>query len=124
MKRKSKMWIYSYKQIVFRFVPESVRWLLAKEKNVQAKGIVCHVAKINKVKLSESLLDSFKEETQCVSNSNYNFFYTVNHSNGLLLFQAKAVEQMRDEVKILPVLKMMLKSRKLVIRFAIVFFIW
>ncbi|KAF2905671.1 hypothetical protein ILUMI_00505 [Ignelater luminosus] len=89
--------------VYYWFVPESIRWLLAKEKNVQAKGIVCRVAKINKVKLSESLLDSFKEETQ----------------------NAKAsVEQMRDEVKILPVLKMMLKSRKLVIRFAIVFFIW
>lgn len=46
----------------YRFIPESVRWLLAKEKNVKAKGIVCRVAKTNNVKLSVSLLNSFDEE--------------------------------------------------------------
>lgn len=46
----------------YRFIPESVRWLLAKDKNQKAKGIVCKAAKANKVILSENLLESFKED--------------------------------------------------------------
>lgn len=43
-------------------VPESVRWLLAKEKNELAKGIVCKAAEVNKVVLSEGLLSGVKDE--------------------------------------------------------------
>ncbi|KAK5646499.1 hypothetical protein RI129_004963 [Pyrocoelia pectoralis] len=78
-------------------LPESVRWLLAKHRNVEAKAIVYRVAKYNNVVLSETLKESFEE---------------VN------------VQTVAEEVKILPVIVSMSKSRKLVIRFIIVFFIW
>lgn len=46
----------------FRLIPESVRWLLAKDNNVKAKKIVVKVARMNKVILSESLLKTFHED--------------------------------------------------------------
>lgn len=46
----------------FRLIPESVRWLLAKQKGNRAKKIVCKAAKMNGVTLSESLLSSFESE--------------------------------------------------------------
>lgn len=50
--------------IYYWFVPESVRWLLAREKSGKAKTIVCQAAKINNVVLSENLLDSFEAHSQ------------------------------------------------------------
>lgn len=44
------------------FVPESVRWLLAREESSKAKKIVCKAAKVNNVTLSENLLNSFKDQ--------------------------------------------------------------
>ncbi|KAK5646497.1 hypothetical protein RI129_004961 [Pyrocoelia pectoralis] len=78
-------------------IQESVRWLLAKRRNVEAKAIVHCVAKYNNVVLSDELKESF---------DNIN------------------VETEAEEVQILPVIISMSKSRKLVIRFIIVFFIW
>lgn len=83
---------------VLRFVTESVRWLLAKEKNDKAKGIVCKVAEVNNVKLSALLMDSFKEET--------------------------TVEDSQNNHDILPTLKLIVKSKTLVLRYLIVFYIW
>lgn len=48
--------------IYYWLVPESIRWLLAKDRNERAKGIVFHAAKINKVTLSDNIKDSFTEE--------------------------------------------------------------
>lgn len=50
--------------VYYWFVPESVRWLIAREENNKAKKIVCKAAKVNNVVLSENLLNTFKEQQQ------------------------------------------------------------
>lgn len=50
--------------IYYWFVPESVRWLIAREESSKAKKIVCRAAKVNNVVLSENLLNSFKNQQQ------------------------------------------------------------
>ncbi|KAJ8912268.1 hypothetical protein NQ315_008859 [Exocentrus adspersus] len=84
-------------------IPESVRWLLANKKNQKAKKIVFKVAKVNKVILSHNVVDSFKEEAPLT---------------------AKGELETKEPDKILPIIKQMLSSRKLVIRFLIMYFIW
>lgn len=67
--------------IYYWFVPESVRWLIAKEENNKAKKIVCKAAKINKVVLSEDILNSFKERHPlAVSATETLTFFTHNFS--------------------------------------------
>ncbi|CAH0558293.1 unnamed protein product [Brassicogethes aeneus] len=106
----TKNWIYlqlivSAPPVLFLayywMVPESVRWLLANEKNESAKKIICRAAKVNKVSLSKSLMDSFKEE----------------EING-------KENDLDEEPRILPVIKEMICCKKLVIRFLIMYFIW
>lgn len=80
------------------FLPESVRWLLAKEKDKEAENIVCRVAKVNKVTLSDSFMDNFKKDEN--------------------------LTKFKREPQILPMIKKMMKSRKLIVRFVIVFYIW
>ncbi|XP_025832792.1 organic cation transporter protein [Agrilus planipennis] len=87
--------------VYYWVIPESVRWLIAKEKNDEAKKIVYKVAKTNRTSLSPVLLATFKNNSTS-NNDNYS----------------------SNEVDILPVVKQMFKSRKLVLRFIIVFFIW
>lgn len=48
-------------------VPESVRWLLIKEKNDKAQKIIRKAAKVNGVELSERLLANFEKNIQMVS---------------------------------------------------------
>lgn len=50
--------------IYYWFVPESVRWLIAREESSKAKKIVCRAAKVNNVVLSENLLNTFKNQQQ------------------------------------------------------------
>jgi hypothetical protein len=47
--------------IFLRFIPESVRWLLARQKNRRAGKIVRKAARINGVVLSERLLSGFED---------------------------------------------------------------
>jgi len=60
-------------EIFFRFIPESVRWLLARQKNRRAGKIVKKAARVNGVILSDRLLSGFegakiehKEVSLCV----------------------------------------------------------
>jgi OCT family organic cation transporter-like MFS transporter 4/5 len=89
--------------VYYWIIPESVRWLLANEKNEKAKGIINRVAEVNNVTLSESLLASFTKSTST---------------------DAKSEPRHKDGAKILFVIKTLLKSRKLVIRLLIIYFIW
>jgi len=47
---------------VFRFLPESVRWLLARGRKDEAREILEKVAKENKVHISEDVYESLAEE--------------------------------------------------------------
>ncbi|XP_044750714.1 organic cation transporter protein [Coccinella septempunctata] len=84
--------------VYYWMIPESVRWLLANQKRRKAKHIICKVAKKNKVILSDLVLDTFKEESSLTG--------------------------IEDDTRIIPVVKEMIESNKLIIRFAIIYFIW
>lgn len=47
-------------EIFLRFIPESVRWLLARQKNSRAGKIVKRAARMNGVILSNHLLSGFE----------------------------------------------------------------
>lgn len=68
--------------IYYWFVPESVRWLLAREKSNKAKKIVCKAAKVNNVVLSENLMNSFKNQEQLPLVSKHFFKTTLDDSFG------------------------------------------
>lgn len=53
--------------LYYWFVPESVRWLLIKEKNDKANKIIRKAARVNGVELSERLLASFDPVPKLVS---------------------------------------------------------
>ncbi|KAJ8936299.1 hypothetical protein NQ318_001492 [Aromia moschata] len=107
----TKDWVYlqllvSVPAIVFVgyywAVPESVRWLLANNKNEKAKKIVFKVAKVNKVTLSDSIVETFKEETPLTT---------------------KGDSELKER-EIFIVVQRMAKSTRLLLRFAILYFIW
>lgn len=55
--------------IYYWFVPESVRWLLIKDKNEKAQKIIRKAAKVNGVELSDQLLANFEKSAKVVSRS-------------------------------------------------------
>ncbi|RZC05036.1 organic cation transporter protein [Asbolus verrucosus] len=87
--------------VYYWIIPESVRWLLANKKREKAKGIVCRAAEVNNVTLSESLMDSFKKS-----------------------FSDDKEDVPEEGTKLLFVMKTTLKSKKLVLRLLIIYFIW
>ncbi|KAG5886490.1 hypothetical protein JTB14_014673 [Gonioctena quinquepunctata] len=80
-------------------IPESVRWLLANKRKEEAREILFTAAKINKVTLSQSALAFLNDD----SSNNYD------DSGGDTMFS---------------VFKEMVSSKKLVMRFLIMYFIW
>ncbi|KAK4879029.1 hypothetical protein RN001_007175 [Aquatica leii] len=70
------------------------------KKDKEAENIVCRVAKVNKVTLSDSFMDNFKKDENLT------------------------VKKIKREPQILPMIRKMMKSRKLIVRFVIVFYIW
>ncbi|CAG9766667.1 unnamed protein product [Ceutorhynchus assimilis] len=80
-------------------IPESVRWLMANSENQKAKSIVLKAAKVNRVELSESLMSTF--ETGSIND-----------------------DSKTSNSKMLPIVKVMLKSKTLIVRFSIMYFIW
>nr|XP_023025113.1 organic cation transporter protein-like [Leptinotarsa decemlineata] len=82
-------------------IPESVRWLLANRKEAEAKMVLMKVAKINKVPKSNSL---------------------KNYLERISVIKDEEPGSQREDT--LNIVKQMMKSRKLVIRFMIIIFIW
>nr|XP_023022775.1 organic cation transporter protein-like [Leptinotarsa decemlineata] len=82
-------------------IPESVQWLLANGKKAEAKQVILKVAKINKVTISNSLKD---------------------YLDKMSVIKDGEPDSQREDT--LSIIKQMMKSRKLVIRFMLVIFIW
>lgn len=82
-----------------------MRWLLAKDKNSKAKIIVFKAAEINKVKLSSNLVAAFDDEN-------------------IALNKQQQQNSGAEKIDSWQVVKAMMKHRKLVIRFIIVYTIW
>lgn len=90
-------------------VPESVRWLLAKNHNIQAERIIKKAAKINGVKLSDATLAGFINKSD---ESDYD-----NKYNSKLLDQEEKYQTWN-------LFKGILKSRVLMIRMAVLVYNW
>ncbi|XP_074033248.1 organic cation transporter protein-like [Leptinotarsa decemlineata] len=82
-------------------IPESVQWLLANGKKAEAKQVILKVAKINKVTISNSLKD---------------------YLDKMSVIKDGEPDSQREDT--LTIIKQMMKSRKLVIRFMLIIFIW
>ncbi|XP_066993624.1 organic cation transporter protein isoform X2 [Anabrus simplex] len=89
--------------LYYWLIPESVRWLLAKQQNSKATLIIRKAADMNGVQLSERLLTSFSEKEK--------------DPRGLIKAEDK-------EKGPLSAMKEVCKSRKLVVRALMLFFIW
>lgn len=91
------------------FIPESARWLLAKKRNQQAFKIIRKAARINGVKLSQSILSKFEQDAR-----DEEFAQEIKSLNS---------SQAGEKIKVVTY-KELLKSKILVIRCLIFFFIW
>ena len=89
-------------------IPESIRWLLAKNSNEKALKIIKKAAHENGVELSESLLAKFEEELSGDNDKN------------AMKITKKGVEFSQKPASY----RDLLKSRVLLIRCTILFFIW
>lgn len=65
------------KDYIFSFIPESVRWLLIKNKTEKAVEIIEKAAKFNKKELSQDTLDEFRE--YCTKSDNFNKINNVSY---------------------------------------------
>ncbi|XP_065164782.1 organic cation transporter protein isoform X2 [Atheta coriaria] len=85
--------------LYFCYIPESVRWLMAKNKNREASGIITQAAKINKVVLSEGVRNTFTEPASQQSEND-------------------------EETPMWPMVVDICKTRSLVIRYIVIFIVW
>lgn len=96
--------------VYYWMIPESARWLLAKHRNRKAFKIISKAAEDNKKELSQSILDSFQQTRQTESDSGSaknNCDESTDSKNGGYATYVKV-----------------LKSRVLLMRCLIQFFIW
>lgn len=96
----------------FWLVPESVRWLLARDRREQAGTIIRKVAKVNRRDISVELMASFKQqelEAQGVTSEEIAADITL-------------VEQKDDQIWV--AVKQVLSSHILMGRYAIMLFVW
>lgn len=89
-------------------VPESVRWLLAKQKNNKANLIIRKAADINGVVLSDITLQILKgNQTEESEDDSF-----------------KPIEKSKQKHEMLNTFKAMFSSRRMVLRIFILFYIW
>ncbi|XP_055905254.1 organic cation transporter protein [Eupeodes corollae] len=89
-------------------VPESVRWLIAREDFEEARKIITNAAKVNKRELSLSLLNSFN--------------INQSHSNSSTSDKLKMDDD--EKTEIFEAVKAVFKSKTLCIRYALLLYIW
>lgn len=122
--------------LYYWFVPESVRWLLIKEKNEKANKIIRKAARVNGVELSERLLASFDPVPKVVSIIEFNYRNQLQINNRLFLFKVpvhpsndQKAEPLTSTAEnnrgnMMHAFKLALKSRPLIIRFLIIVYNW
>lgn len=105
--------------VYYWMVPESVRWLIAREDFVKAKKIVTKAAKINKRELSVGLLDSFDKNT----NQHQTKTKATNSTDNI---QKSKIDEVEIEGKgeIYGAIRDVFKSKTLLIRYAVLLYIW
>lgn len=91
--------------VYYWIVPESVRWLLAKNKNKQAIKIIKKAAKVNGVEICESTLKQFKELEDAQSNP-----------------ETKLSQKMASEGEIWEAIKTMMSSSTMCLRILILLY--
>lgn len=98
--------------IYYWMVPESVRWLIARDEHERAEEIIKEAAKVNKKELSIALLSTFQRnyEDCCSSKSN--------GSSG----KSKNPDSCKGEIY--GAVKDVLKSKTLCVRYTMLLYIW
>ncbi|XP_055854570.1 organic cation transporter protein isoform X2 [Episyrphus balteatus] len=105
-------------------VPESVRWLIAREDYEKAKKIITKAAKTNKKELSVTLLDSFdnankRRRGRCEEDKNWDHTKSTSSTNSdNIRFESD------EKGEIYGAVRDVFKSKKLCIRYALLLYIW
>lgn len=105
--------------VYYWMVPESVRWLIAREDLQKAKKIITRAAKVNKRELSEALLDSFEKSP------------TLTEKNGDSSKSAQETSEKKinsyesnNRGEIYGAVRDVFKSKTLLLRYAVLMYIW
>ena len=112
--------IVSAPSLIFVFyywvIPESVRWLLARKETLKAEFIIRKAAQINGVVLSENLLATFRYNNNNTDDDNDN--------NNKSTDETSDSDSETGQHEILKTFKLIFKSRILLFRCLILFYIW
>lgn len=96
--------------VYFWLVPESVRWLLARNEHVKAGNIIRRAAHVNQRELSLELMASLKQQQLDAADSSSD--------------KHERLQKQQKQREIWPSVKQVFSSRKLVGRYVILLFIW
>ncbi|XP_073812454.1 organic cation transporter protein isoform X2 [Musca autumnalis] len=99
------------------FVPESVRWLIARNKRESAGKIIRKAAEVNKKELSTALLDNFKSTTPLDPTKCYG--EDVGEEE---MHSKESLESEKSEIWLS--VKEVFKSKTLIFRYTIMLYIW
>lgn len=97
--------------VYYWFVPESVRWLIARNEREKAGKIIRKAAKVNRKDLSAALLENFKSSS-------------TEETCGWDAGSDTKDESMKDKSEIWSAVKEVFKSKTLLIRYVILLYIW
>lgn len=99
--------------VYYWLVPESVRWLIARNKRESAGKIIRKAAKVNRKELSLALLDNFKPVSPVVDPSKCD---DISGSSG------DDLKEDRSEIWL--AVKEVFRSKTLLVRYVIMLYIW
>ncbi|XP_067627649.1 organic cation transporter protein isoform X2 [Eurosta solidaginis] len=111
--------------VYYWFVPESVRWLIARNEREKAGVIIKRAAAVNKRELSLALLASFKMENFVTTPTNVKTGHKNDRDEHLEMEIKKWHENMNVEKnEIWLAVREIFKSKTLLLRYAIMLYIW